>query len=284
MYCAKSLCHVGRSGVGVITSAAGAAIRDILNVLQRRFRGVGVVLIPSSVQGEKAPAELVAALDLAQRVRPAFDVLIVGRGGGSVEDLWAFNEEIVVRAIAGCSIPVVSAVGHEIDFTLSDGVADLRAPTPSVAAELVVQNVEDIEKVLKQLRHRVVQAMKNALAVRRKALLKMPSPRQWIQNAQMRADQSQQNLISQVKKDLEKKKEHWQQKEALLYSLSPHRILQRGYAVVRTTHGRVVVGVQQIAVGEVVDILFAQGQAQAEVTKIGNKSFVSDCPQTEIKS
>jgi exodeoxyribonuclease VII large subunit len=139
--------------IGVITSPSGAAIRDIITVLGRRFPAVPVVVYPAAVQGDAAPAELVAALDAAVR-RSECDVLIIGRGGGSLEDLWAFNDETLARAIADCPIPVVSAVGHEVDFTIADFVADVRAPTPSGAAELVVPDQRD-------WLHRV-----NALAIR----------------------------------------------------------------------------------------------------------------------
>jgi exodeoxyribonuclease VII large subunit len=130
------------SRIGVITSPSGAAIRDIVSVLGRRFPAVPVVIYPAAVQGEAAPGELIAALDTAIR-RDECDVLIIGRGGGSLEDLWAFNDEALARAIADCPIPIVSAVGHEVDFTISDFVADVRAPTPSGAAEIVVPSQRD---------------------------------------------------------------------------------------------------------------------------------------------
>jgi len=130
------------SRIGVITSPSGAAIRDIVSVLRRRFPAVPVVVYPAAVQGEAAPGELMAALDTAIQ-RDECDVLIIGRGGGSLEDLWAFNDEALARAIAECPIPIVSAVGHEVDFTISDFVADLRAPTPSGAAEIVVPSQHD---------------------------------------------------------------------------------------------------------------------------------------------
>jgi len=130
------------SRIGVITSPSGAAIRDIVSVLGRRFPAVPVIIYPAAVQGEAAPGELMAALDMAIR-RDECDVLIIGRGGGSLEDLWAFNDEALARAIADCPIPIVSAVGHEVDFTISDFVADVRAPTPSGAAEIVVPNQQD---------------------------------------------------------------------------------------------------------------------------------------------
>jgi exodeoxyribonuclease VII large subunit len=129
--------------IAIVTSPTGAAIRDMLNVLGRRFKGAHVTVIPCKVQGDAAPGEIVEAIKLAQKLKDV-DVMIVGRGGGSIEDLWAFNDERVARAIAAARVPVISAVGHEIDFTIADFVADLRAPTPSAAAELVVRNAADL--------------------------------------------------------------------------------------------------------------------------------------------
>jgi len=148
--------------VGVVTSPTGAAIKDILNVLSRRNRGLQVTVIPTLVQGPGAAEQIAAAIKLANQVKD-IDVLIVGRGGGSAEDLWPFNEEVVARAIAASGIPTISAVGHEVDFTISDFVADLRAPTPSAAAELVVKNVGDLIEKLTHLEKRLVQSMQVGL-------------------------------------------------------------------------------------------------------------------------
>lgn len=148
--------------IGIVTSATGAAIHDILNVLNRRFANVQVLLRPVKVQGEGAAEEIAAAVDDFNRYRN-IDVMIVGRGGGSLEDLWAFNEEIVARAIYRSSIPVISAIGHEIDFTISDFVADLRAPTPSAAAEMVLRSKAEISAELEALSHRLGTAMRRLL-------------------------------------------------------------------------------------------------------------------------
>ncbi|MCM2357484.1 MAG: exodeoxyribonuclease VII large subunit [Geobacteraceae bacterium] len=149
--------------IGVVTSATGAAIHDILNVLERRFANVEVLLRPVRVQGEGAAAEIAGAVRDFNRYRD-IDVMIVGRGGGSMEDLWAFNEEVVARAIHASRIPVISAVGHEVDFTIADFVADLRAPTPSAAAELVIKSKEELEAGVAALSHRLGQAMRHRLA------------------------------------------------------------------------------------------------------------------------
>jgi exodeoxyribonuclease VII large subunit len=155
--------------IGIVTSPTGAAIRDMLHVIGRRFGGVRVLLAPVRVQGEEAPGEIVAALHLLAEV-PDLDVVIVGRGGGSIEDLWAFNDERVARAIAACRVPVVSAVGHETDFTIADFVADLRAPTPSAAAELVVREKTQVARQVALAWVRLGQAMAGQVARRRERL------------------------------------------------------------------------------------------------------------------
>ena len=158
--------------IGVVTSPSGAAVRDIINVLGRRAPMVPVIVYPTAVQGEGAAAEIAAAIARANR-RAECDVLIVGRGGGSLEDLWAFNEEVVARAIHGSVIPVVSAVGHEVDFTIADLVADLRAPTPSAAAELVSPDLLDIDRRVRQLRQRLLATMTQWLKTQTRELMQL---------------------------------------------------------------------------------------------------------------
>ncbi len=162
--------------IGVVTSATGAAIHDILNVLNRRFANVEVLIYPVKVQGEGAAREIAQAVKDFNRYGN-IDVMIVGRGGGSIEDLWAFNEEVVARAIYHSRIPVISAVGHEVDFTIADFVADLRAPTPSAAAELVVKSKAELDAELDALSHRLRQAIHRSLAdCRGKVHLLSPFP------------------------------------------------------------------------------------------------------------
>jgi exodeoxyribonuclease VII large subunit len=148
--------------IGIVTSPTGAAIRDMLHVIDRRFADLRILITPVRVQGEEAPGEIVAALRDLQTVED-LDVIIVGRGGGSIEDLWAFNDERVARAIAGCRVPVISGVGHETDFTIADFVADLRAPTPSAAAEVVVQEKLQVARALVSLYEALKQAMASRL-------------------------------------------------------------------------------------------------------------------------
>ena len=165
----NSRCPVLPRQIGVITSPTGAAVRDVLQILGRRFPAVPVVIYPVQVQGERAKHEIVAALEIAT-TRNECDVLIVGRGGGSLEDLWAFNEEIVARAIFACPIPIVSAVGHEVDFTIADFVADLRAPTPSGAAELVVPDSNEWLRALHAADQRLANALERTFNQHRRQL------------------------------------------------------------------------------------------------------------------
>ncbi len=186
--------------IGIVTSATGAAIEDILKVIRRRFHRVEIVLAPARVQGDRAAAEIAAGIARLHRLRPRPDVLIVGRGGGSLEDLWAFNEEVVVRAIHTAEIPIISAVGHEIDTTISDLVADLRAPTPSAAAELVVPELADLEERLAITRRRLQQRIEQHLAGARDRLVRlkearvMRDPFDRVRRAQQRLDELQSGM------------------------------------------------------------------------------------------
>ncbi len=187
--------------VAVVTSPTGAAIRDILNILGRRFKGLRVTVVPTVVQGDSAAPQIVKAIELAQKMND-IDVMIVGRGGGSIEDMWCFNDERVARAIASARVPVISAVGHEIDFTIADFVADLRAPTPSAAAELVCRNAAEIgerigvldKRLAKSLNH-TVQILKHRLVGFSKRLI---DPKRRLQDLSMRADELSQRLEAAV--------------------------------------------------------------------------------------
>lgn len=185
--------------VAVVTSPTGAAIRDILNVLGRRFKGLRVTVISAVVQGDAAPASVCAGIEMAQKLQDV-DVMIVGRGGGSIEDLWAFNDERVARAIAGCRIPVISAVGHEIDFTIADFVADLRAPTPSAAAELVCKNAAEISERIGIQRRRILRAWQHQHQVHKQKVFqlgkRLVDPKRRLQDLSLRCDELTQRLES----------------------------------------------------------------------------------------
>ncbi|RME17782.1 MAG: exodeoxyribonuclease VII large subunit [Bdellovibrio sp.] len=199
--------------IGVVTSPTGAAIRDILNVLKRRHSGVEVLVIPALVQGKEAKESIASAIELAQKIK-TLDVLIVGRGGGSIEDLWAFNEEIVARAIANSQIPIISAVGHEVDYTIADFVADLRAPTPSAAAELVVKNKQDLQDKIQHLQQRLLKNMEYSLESLKKNLsnlqMRLVDPRKRIQDGQLRCDELSLRLEQSIFRLIENKKNQTQ--------------------------------------------------------------------------
>lgn len=185
--------------IGLVTSPTGAAIQDILNILSRRYKAAKITLVPALVQGDTAPQSIVKAIQLANQVQD-FDVLIIGRGGGSAEDLWAFNDERVARAIAASRIPTISAVGHEVDFTIADFVADLRAPTPSAAAELVVKNVSEVLELIQNFKIRLWQNFKNQSQARAEKVLslskRLVDPQRKLQDLQIRCDELNSRLES----------------------------------------------------------------------------------------
>jgi exodeoxyribonuclease VII large subunit len=237
--------------IGVVTSPTGAVIRDICSILARRWPLVEVILAPTQVQGKDAPPHIVAALDALYR-RADLDLIVVARGGGSLEDLWAFNDERVARKIADSPVPVVSGVGHETDFTIADFVADLRAPTPSAAAELTTPDREEMSSQLAALRARLASALSDDLRARRIALqsqtraLSHLSPQARLANLRQRTD----DLISQatwtVSHLLQLRRERLTGALARLDALNPLAVLERGYAVVRRD-GRLVRSVSQVS-------------------------------------
>jgi len=233
--------------IGVVTSSTAAALRDILNVLSRRYPLVEVLLSPTLVQGAEAPPQIVAAIQ-ALSARDDVDLVIVARGGGSLEDLWAFNDERVARAIAACRHPVISGVGHETDFTIADLSADVRAPTPSAAAELAVPDGVELVAAVSGLSQRLAELMQGWIAERRVALgghqraLRHLSPRTRLREARQRVDDVMAAATGSVRHALALRRERLSGSSARLESLSPLATLARGYAIV-----------QQAATGAVVD-------------------------------
>jgi len=258
--------------IGVVTSATGAAIHDILNTLRRRSSGVRVLLRPVRVQGEGAAAEIAEAIADLNREGSA-DVLIVGRGGGSLEDLWGFNEEIVARAISASRLPIISAVGHEVDFSIADLVSDLRAPTPTAAAELVVKNREELERHCDQLflrLGRIVQAQLRLLRLRFEDLQhRLVSPID-------RLHQRRQHLIEleqRFKRAFAWNQRQYEQRLQLLAerldALSPLRVLARGYALARLQPGGIpLLNIDQVQLGDQISVQLAQGELEARVTDV----------------
>lgn len=253
--------------VGVVTSPTGAAIRDICTVLRRRFPAVDLVLAPARVQGEGAAAEIAQAIRFLDE-RGDVDVMIVGRGGGSIEDLWAFNEEVVARAIFAARTPVVSAVGHEIDFTIADFVADVRAATPSAAAELVVPVVADLCAAIMDKRRQLAHSLRTRASRSAECLhhlrqrLRFPTSRitdgfQWVDNLRERLQMTMHHGIERRRQQVA----HW---AGQLQHLSPLAVLAKGYAVVQK-EGVIVRDAVALKVGDVLDLWLEKGSVEAKV-------------------
>ena len=258
--------------LGVVTAPTGAAIRDIINIATRRNPGIRIILYPAKVQGEGA-AESVAA-GLAALDALGVDVIIVGRGGGSIEDLWAFNEETVARAIFSCHTPVISAVGHETDTTIADFVADLRAPTPSAAAELAVADVtawlQALDEDALQLQRIMQRMIKDARSRLRECELRMryAKPQQRLMQQKQRLDEYEERLRRVMQSLLEQTRHQLALIEESLRRLSPYEKLESGYGCILTEDGRRIRSVSQVAPGEVVQIYLADGRMTARIQEV----------------
>ncbi len=259
--------------VGVITSDTGAAVRDIINVIRRRFRYADVVLYPSKVQGEGAAENVCRGLTFFNQEKTV-DVIIVGRGGGSIEDLWAFNEEITARAIFQSEIPVISAVGHEIDFTIADFVADLRAPTPSAAAELAVPSSDEIRRRLYIDRARMAKMLRSILRCKSDQLAysrKMLSADRFsdrIRQKMLLLDQENSQRLKATERRIAEKEKQLAVMAAALQSLSPLSVLARGYGIVTDYKGSPIRSVDQVLKGMRLDIRVADGSFKARVEEV----------------
>ncbi len=259
--------------VGVVTSPTGAAIRDILNVIGRRFHGTNVLVNPVRVQGDGAAEEIARAIGEMNEIG-GIDVLIVGRGGGSLEDLWAFNEEVVARAVFASKIPVISAVGHEIDWTICDLVSDLRAPTPSAAAELVVQNREELEARVDNLKARMSHAVGSSLQGWKETLERIQAsyafkqPLALVGEFSERVDELLRQLENYLKAVFERKQHEFQSLTGKLNALSPLAILERGYSATFDTEGALLKNTRKISVGEMIKTRLWEGVLHSRVTKI----------------
>jgi exodeoxyribonuclease VII large subunit len=265
--------------IGFVTSPTGAAIRDFLQVAARRFHGVQVFVIPAKVQGEGAAAEIVRGIELANRLAPPLDVLVVGRGGGSLEDLWSFNEERVVRAIAASQIPVVSAVGHEIDVTLSDLVADVRALTPSEAAERVIPSADELRSRLVSLQRRLTQNLRRRTLLARQRLGAVAErrvlrrPFDLVHDRQRRLDELSQRLICAMQESVAHRQERLRTLAAHLDALSPLAVLGRGYSLTQTAAGELVREPGQVVPGDMLVTRLAHGRVTSSVTSVENREF-----------
>lgn len=258
--------------VGVVTSPTGAAIRDIINVISRRFPLAELILCPVAVQGDYAAPQIKAAIELFNAEKAA-DVLIVGRGGGSVEELWAFNEEIVARAVAASEIPVISAVGHETDFTICDFAADLRAPTPSAAAELAVPDSYQQLEMLASAKRRMFSAVSDRLAAKRAMLekqgarLRLMSPQNYIDNLRVRCDRAAMAMDSAVRSGLTDKSKELSTLCAKLDAMSPLKILARGYSVA-SKQGKIISDISSVEKGDTINVKVSGGDIECEVTNV----------------
>ena len=260
--------------VGIVTSSTGAAVKDILKVLARRFFNLEILILPTSVQGEKAAGEICLAIDFAEtwnRQYPerALDVLIVGRGGGSIEDLWPFNEEIVARRIFACSLPVISAVGHEIDFTIADFVADVRAPTPSAAAEMVTQNKAELVERVKVFLGRIIQSVEGRIREHRLHVghlsQRLKDPRDRIRKLHERFQISLETLTRVIKNRNAISRQKLQNSVQLLDSLSPLQVLGRGYSITATEQGQILRSAINIVPRSIICTRFSDGTIRSEV-------------------
>ncbi len=259
--------------VGVVTSPTGAAIRDILHIVNRRFRGTNVLLSPVKVQGDGAAEEIAKAIDEMNQFTD-IDVLIVGRGGGSLEDLWAFNEEVVARAVFRSRIPIISAVGHEIDWTLCDFVADLRAATPSAAAELVVQNQEELQLRLNDFASRLKNAVRGLFDEKKQTLKNFQEsyafrqPLHLINQFSQRMDEILRQLQNYLKNLVREKRQEFQNTIGRLQALSPLGILERGYSLTFDAQGILLKDARQVKLGETILTRLFQGKVYSKVEKI----------------
>lgn len=260
--------------IGVVTSPTGAAIQDIRNIVFRRFPSAEIILYPVLVQGDGAAQQIADAIEYFNQ-NNLVDVLIVGRGGGSIEDLWAFNEEIVAYAIYNSIIPVISAVGHETDFTISDFVADLRAPTPSAAAELAVPDKAELLNNLNFLFKHCNQAMVDILSGKRNELeyitssIYLKNPLMLIRQKQMQFDSVTSRIRNSALLTLAEEKTRFAKAASALDSLSPFKVLARGYSVVTDADGKIISASKDIKKDDIINIKFSKGNAECIVLSTG---------------
>jgi len=256
--------------IGLVTSPTGAALRDILNTLRRRYPSVEVILAPTAVQGIEAPAGIVAALHALNQYVP-LDVILLARGGGSIEDLWAFNDERVARAIAASQVPVIAGVGHETDFTIADFVADLRAPTPTAAAELATPNRDDLQALLAEHTAHAQRSIQSCLSrlrweldvERNRMSLHSPLPR--IRSDRQRLDDLARRAGTGLYHRIRLQRTHLLGFEQRLNALSPLAVLERGYAIVSKSSGELVRSIHQVEPGEDLGVRVGDGSFSVQV-------------------
>lgn len=261
--------------VGFVTSPSGAALKDFLEVVRRRWSNLSIVVIPARVQGVGSVEEIVRGIKLASKIEPKLDILVVGRGGGSLEDLWSFNDEQVVRALAACPIPTVSAVGHEIDVTLSDLAADVRALTPSEAAERIAPSRDELEELLVQYHHRMTQSVLRQMQwlkrrvhdISRRPVL--ARPQEILRMRSQMLDQLEGRLQRVMQHRLQLLRAKLNERASALEALSPLSVLTRGYSIAqRVSNGEVITDSTQVAKDERLRVILKSGQVVAKVEEI----------------
>ena len=257
--------------IAVVTSPDGAALQDILNVLGRRWPLAEIAVVPSSVQGENAPSELIKGVERADRL--CADVIIIGRGGGSIEDLWAFNNEQLARAIFKCKTPIISAVGHETDFTICDFVSDLRAPTPSAAAELAAPDSLMTQGLVRGFGIKLKEGLSSALREKERALERLKNspcirePNRIFENREMYLDKLTDGMCSAQKLLLSRKSGEFDTLFGKLVAFSPLSVLSRGYSIA-TVKGTTVKSVEQLEIGSELDLRLSDGEVKCRVEDV----------------
>lgn len=257
--------------IGIVTSPTGAAVRDMTNVIFRRFPVARLFLFPTRVQGDEAAGEIARAIRLLNQRRPELDLIIVGRGGGSLEDLWAFNEEVVARAIYDSKIPIVSAVGHEVDFSISDFVADKRAATPTEAGEVAVPDLDELLQRLKNFQKRLALALRRTVGRARERLETLSSsyvlrhPETLLTERAQRADELLDRLTTLMSHRVELLKERTTSIASRLESLSPLRVMKRGYSITYACDGKLLKSVAGLKEGQIIRTRVLRGWIASEV-------------------
>ncbi len=258
--------------IGVVTSQAGAALHDIITALRRRNRNVKIVVRASKVQGEGSAEEIAEAIEDLQELG-GIDVIIVGRGGGSIEDLWSFNTEIVARTVAACKIPIVSGVGHETDVTICDLVADLRAPTPTAAAELVASGRAELLERWSNLHHRLTTRMGSRVSEARFALQRLDPIHslnryyERLRSFNLRVSNYKQHLLKAMSANLTSARSNWSGNHEKLLALGPMNVLKRGFSIARKVDGQLVRSWQDVHAGDILEILLENGRLTVTVER-----------------
>jgi exodeoxyribonuclease VII large subunit len=254
--------------IGLITSATGAALRDLLHVLKRRAANIPIIIYPTSVQGAQAAPQIVQALHLANQ-RKECDVIIIARGGGSLEDLWPFNEEIVARAVFASEIPIISGVGHEVDFTLCDWVADVRAPTPSAAAEIATPDRQELINQLQQIKRQLIKTIEQKIASLKQECdylrKRLQHPKDYLQQLKQQCDFYEIQLKQLIEGKLESQRQTLRLCAQALNNLNPLTILNRGYAIALDEHQQVMGSVTQFKKNQIFSLRLHDGEMKASV-------------------